>query len=74
MCRRIRSGAPLARSLLSGCGQHVEQVLAGVPHAQRCGLRAGGTTGRFNVDGCHVSLLVTARSSAQLSAWVEPLS
>lgn len=35
MCRRVdcrRCGKPT----YAGCGQHVEQVLAGVPKSQRC--------------------------------------
>lgn len=47
MCRRVecrRCGKPTYQ----GCGQHVEQVLAGVPKSQRCGCgpdSSGGATG-----------------------------
>jgi len=43
MCRRItckKCGKPT----YAGCGQHVEQVLAGIPKSQRC-TRQHGTDG-----------------------------
>lgn len=44
MCRRTncrRCGKPT----YVGCGQHVEQVLAGVPKAQRCDCAPNATSG-----------------------------
>ena len=35
MCRRIEC-SKCGRPTFAGCGQHVEQVLADVPAAQRC--------------------------------------
>jgi len=47
MCRRVtckKCGKPT----YAGCGQHIEQVLAGVPKAQRCTRQHGNndTAGR----------------------------
>ncbi|SCF86722.1 hypothetical protein GA0115256_12592 [Streptomyces sp. DconLS] len=36
MCRRITCPT-CGKATYAGCGNHVEQVLAGVPRAQRCG-------------------------------------
>ena len=35
MCQRVQCRT-CGKITYSGCGQHVEQVLAGVPAAQRC--------------------------------------
>lgn len=35
MCRRINCGK-CGKPTWAGCGQHVNQVLAGVPKAKRC--------------------------------------
>lgn len=35
MCRRIQC-RKCGKPTYAGCGQHVEQVLAGVPKSQRC--------------------------------------
>ena len=39
MCRRIEC-RKCGRPTFAGCGAHVEQVLGGVPPAQRCQCRA----------------------------------
>jgi len=35
MCRRVACGK-CGKASYAGCGNHVDQVLAGVPKAQRC--------------------------------------
>ncbi len=35
MCRAVRCKS-CGKTTWAGCGQHVDQVLAGVPHADRC--------------------------------------
>ncbi len=48
MCRRVACRA-CGKPTYAGCGQHVEQVLAGVPKSQRCACapetRGGGAGG-----------------------------
>lgn len=39
MCRRIECEV-CGRPTYAGCGAHVEQVLAGVPAAERCACRS----------------------------------
>jgi len=39
MCRRV-SCAACGKPTYAGCGAHVDQVLAGVPPAERCQCRA----------------------------------
>jgi hypothetical protein len=44
MCRRVtckKCGKPT----YAGCGQHIEQVLAGVPKSQRCTRQHGNDVG-----------------------------
>jgi hypothetical protein len=35
MCRRVTCPT-CGKATFAGCGQHIEQVLGGVPHEQRC--------------------------------------
>ncbi len=35
MCRAVRCKS-CGMTTWAGCGQHIDQVLAGVPHADRC--------------------------------------
>jgi hypothetical protein len=35
MCRRVQCGK-CGKATFAGCGMHVEQVLGGVPEAERC--------------------------------------
>ena len=46
MCRAVTC-TTCGKTTWAGCGQHVDQVLRGVPAAQRCAghERAAGTTG-----------------------------
>ena len=38
MCRQVKCSS-CGKATYAGCGMHVEQVLAGVPAAQRCRCR-----------------------------------
>ena len=38
MCRQVKCSS-CGKATYAGCGMHVEQVLAGVPPAQRCRCR-----------------------------------
>jgi len=42
MCRRVNCNK-CNKPTFAGCGMHVEQVLAGVPVADRCNCRAQAT-------------------------------
>lgn len=46
MCRAVKCRECGLQSW-SGCGQHVTQVMAGVPNAQRCPGHAKSTDGSF---------------------------
>lgn len=47
MCSRVRCGS-CGKATWSGCGEHVEQALAGVPESERC--RCGEPTGAGTSD------------------------
>ncbi len=46
MCRRINCGK-CGKPTWAGCGQHVNQVLAGVPKAKRCSCAETGLDSKF---------------------------
>ena len=46
MCRRINCGK-CGKPTWAGCGQHVNQVLAGVPKAKRCNCAESGLDAKF---------------------------
>jgi hypothetical protein len=48
MCQRITCST-CGKPTWAGCGQHVEQALAGVPSAQRCQGHASESGGRKGV-------------------------
>ena len=58
MCQRVTCKS-CGKATYRGCGMHVEQVLSGVPHAQRCdcGRNEGGERG-----GLMARLLGTRKS------------
>ncbi len=43
MCQKVTCGR-CGKATWSGCGQHIEEALRGVPAAQRCTCASGGTT------------------------------
>ncbi|MCX6462480.1 MAG: hypothetical protein NTW05_02635 [Pseudonocardiales bacterium] len=46
MCQRARCRT-CGKATYTGCGQHVEQVLAGVPRDERCGCPPRARMGGF---------------------------
>ncbi|MQY15018.1 hypothetical protein SRB5_51950 [Streptomyces sp. RB5] len=46
MCQRVKCRS-CGKATYQGCGNHVEQVLAGVPHSQRCTCAPAERTGGF---------------------------
>jgi hypothetical protein len=47
MCRAVTCKT-CGKATWAGCGRHVDQALAGVPHSERCpGHPKGETSGRF---------------------------
>jgi hypothetical protein len=48
MCRQVKC-RQCSKTTWAGCGQHVNQVMAGVPSAQRCSCSSEGSasTGGF---------------------------
>ncbi len=46
MCRAVRC-SKCGKMGWAGCGQHVEQVLRGVPQSERCPGHAGESKGGF---------------------------
>ncbi|WP_168219576.1 hypothetical protein [Kitasatospora sp. MMS16-BH015] len=48
MCRRVTCRT-CGKAGYAGCGQHVDQVLAGVPKADRCSCERGAGGGRLSL-------------------------
>ncbi|GAA2093379.1 hypothetical protein GCM10009759_19860 [Kitasatospora saccharophila] len=63
MCRRV-SCKSCGKPSFAGCGMHVEQVLTGVPKAQRCSCAADAKTAKASG---------AARAGGEAGSWFSRL-